>query len=107
MANYTPADFNGKTIAKLEVIKAEFGRTYQKYLCFTFTDGTRVMLAGDLYTHSPDPEPSEMRKAPMFFTPEDIAAKVLRDEQDKRARMERERQAKLAQIERLQRELDG
>jgi hypothetical protein len=34
----------GKTIRSAELIAAEYGRTYDRYLCLTFTDGTRLML---------------------------------------------------------------
>lgn len=96
--------FAGKTISSVERIVAEYGRTYNHYLCFVFSDGSKSILYGD-EPYNPKPSLKEMRKAPNFYTPEDIADRVLRDEQESRRLAEQSRQQKLYQLEQLKKEL--
>jgi hypothetical protein len=68
----------GKTIASVEQIGAEYGRTYDYYTCLTFTDGTKQLIGGPLNPFKPRPSVEEMKKAPLFFSAEEIADEVLR-----------------------------
>ncbi len=119
MSDIAFRDLVGKTIASVEAVGAEFGRTFNSYVLVTTTDGDRAMLNSASYprdagtsvygkdtgwiAHRPPVE--EMKKAPVFFTPEDIADRVLADERDERRRQERRREEKQRQLEQLQREL--
>jgi len=79
--------FVGKTVQSLERINIEWARTTTNlhYLCFVFTDGTKVMIKGG-FMYKPNPDIEEMKKAPMFFSAEDIANAVLREENERRSR---------------------
>lgn len=96
--------FINRTIVGVEKIKAEYGRTYNWYLCFTFSDGGKIILYGGVPIN-PKPDLEQMKKAPLFFSPEDIAAKVLEDEHARR-RIARDRlDAKRELLESLKEEL--
>lgn len=79
--------FVGKTVQSLEYINIERNRAVMnsRYLCFVFTDGTKVMIQGG-FMYNPNPDIEEMKKAPMFFSAEDIADAVLREETKRRSR---------------------
>lgn len=96
-------DLNGEKIVKVEAIRAEYGRTYTTYLCFTTESGKRVMLHGG-EPHDPNPEIEDMRKA-SFFTPEEIGDKLASIERRKRQREKEDKERKMRELERLQREL--
>ena len=58
MKHLEPSDLVGKTIQSAEFITAEFGRTYEGYLCLVFTDGTKQMIAvtsNGLNLYNPNP----------------------------------------------------
>ena len=96
----------GKTIKTSELIMAEYGRTYDKYLLFTFTDGTRHLLTvGSFRTYHPDPTLEEMRKAPNFFSIKDITEKVVADEAKSRQFAASVHSRKISEFERLKKEL--
>lgn len=77
----------GKTIKSVEKINAEYGRTYDIYICIVFTDNTKTLIHGGL-PYDPKPTAKEMSNAPKFFTPDDIAKRVKEDEQKKRRLIE-------------------
>jgi len=81
-------NIEGNTISSIEVIMAEFGRTYDRYTCIKFKDGTRVMI-DETIPYEPDPTISAMKDAPKFFTSEDISRRM---EKDKRLKERREKQ---------------
>lgn len=96
----------GKTIKSIEVIKAEYGRTYDYYTCFVCTDGTKLMVYdGCRKPFSPNLEIEEMKKAPNYFTVEDIANRQLEIEKKRRYAIEEQRQKKKRQLESLKKEL--
>jgi hypothetical protein len=97
-------DLVGRTIASVEVIQAEYVRTYNHYACITFTDGTRVIFSGGI-AYSPHPPLDEMRKAPKFFTPEEIANVVLQEERERRRRMDEDLATKRQYLAALKKEL--
>jgi len=99
----------GKTIATTEVIKAEYGRTYRNYLCLTFTDGTRFMC-GYFSTPPctrPRPPIEEMKKAPAYFTVEDIAEEACQTEKDRREHLRQQEERELREFKRLQKKYKG
>jgi hypothetical protein len=99
----SPNEIVGKTIASAVIIRAEWARTYDRYLCLTFTDGTKKLIGvtgWDL--HDPKPSIEEMKKAPDYFSPEDIAARVLADEKESRRRASDIERRERAEFERLQ-----
>lgn len=91
----------GKTIASAEAIRAEYGRTYDTYLCLVFSDGSKKLLSGHGVCYSPRPTVEEMQKAPNFFSADDIADRVRQDELEKRARMKRLEDEERRQFEKL------
>jgi hypothetical protein len=95
----------GKTIASVERIPAEYGRTYHSYTLIVFTSGEKVMLADGHPPNDPRPTLENMQKAPQFFTAEDIADKMLRIEQEKRRNEKERTDAKRRELERLKKEL--
>jgi hypothetical protein len=96
----------GKTIQSIEIISAEYGRTYDSYTCFVCTDGTKIMLAdGDSKPYSPKPKVDEMKKAPQFFTPDNIANRVKEIEIDKRQKIKQEQERKTREYNSLKKEL--
>lgn len=97
----------GKTISIVEVIKAEYGRTYSTYFCITCSDGTKLMLAsaGSGTPWNPNPAVEEMRKAPSFFSAEDIANEVLIMEKKSRKEAANRIQRKRHELEALKKEL--
>ena len=100
-----PHQINGKTIESCESIGAEFGRTYSTYLLLKFTDGTRQLIGGGFNAFSANPTIEEMRKAPKFFSEEDLIKKFGCDERKRRDRARERKSQAMAQYERLQREL--
>jgi hypothetical protein len=97
----------GKTISSFEVIKAEYGRTFPYYICFTFADGTKQILSsffdGEGYNLRPPLE--EMKKARKFFSAEDISNRVLQDEKRSRQNEKESLENKKRQLEQLKKEL--
>tara|TARA_Y100000034_G_C6832483_1_gene375907 strand:- start:112 stop:447 length:336 start_codon:yes stop_codon:yes gene_type:complete len=102
-----PEDWVGKTIKSCEVIRAEHGRTYSSYLCVTFTDGSKHMISIFGFTRLYDARPpvEEMKKAPNFFSPDDIADEVKRLEVENRKRVAEAKRHKEYQFEKLKKEL--
>ncbi len=97
----------GKTIQSIEVISAEYGRTYNSYICVVCEDGTKIMLNdGDSKPWNPKPKVDEMKKAPQFFTPDDIANRVREIEIDNRQKQKDEIQRKTREYERLKKALN-
>jgi len=101
---YDYASLKGETIVKVESIRAEYGRTYDTYLCFTCESGKRVLIHGG-NPYSPNIDIEEMRKTD-FFTPEEIGEKLAEIERQKRIRKQAQIEEKRRQLERLKRELD-
>lgn len=102
-------DFNGKTISASELIQAEYGRTYDAYLCLVFTDGTKAMLgcvSHPINLYGPKPLIEEMKKAPSFFSPEDIAERVVIDERDRRQIITNQQQRDKNEYKRLKKKLN-
>lgn len=102
------ADLVGKTIQSAEAIGAEFGRTYNAYLCLVFTDGERQimgLLHKNLELYNPKPPLEEMQNAPNFFSPDDIADKMREIEQGKRLAVKKLHERKVAEYEKLRKEL--
>ena len=96
----------GKTIQSIEVISAEYGRTYNSYVCVVCEDGTKIILAdGDSKPYEPKPKVDEMKKAPQFFTPDDIANRVRDIEIDNRQRVKQEQERKTREYNSLKKEL--
>lgn len=96
--------FNGKTIKSAQMIKVEFGRTMDNYICFVFTDGSRFMISGGI-PYSPNPDIEEMKKAPDYFSAQEISQKVLSDENKRRERIENDLKQKRYELDRLKKEL--
>jgi len=92
-------DLIGKTVTNIEVLRAEYGRTYNNYLCFTCSDGTRVLLYGG-EPYGPNPDLKEMRRV-KFFTPEEIAEKVKKEEIRRREKIAEREQLERREYERL------
>ena len=90
-------------IVNIEKICAEYGRTYDYYLCFTCDDGSRVILYGG-EPYNPNPSLEEMRKVD-FFTPEEIGEKLEQIEREKRHRKQQELEDKKRQLQKLKKEL--
>lgn len=101
--SYKIKDLEGKTIERIDVINAEFGRTYDRYLGFTCSDGTRVLLHGG-QPYDPKPKLEDMRKT-NFFTPKEIANKLEQIEIENRKKQQDSINAKRRELERLKREL--
>ena len=79
-------DCIGKTIKTVEIIGAEFGRTYYHYTCIVFEDGDKILLTHDgREPYHPCIDPEEMKKAPNFFSVDDITNRV-REIEEKRRR---------------------
>lgn len=101
-----PQELNGKTIKTCEMIRAEHYRTYPQYLLLVFTDGTRHILGVDSFEpYKPDPDAEEMKRAPSFFSKEEVAEKIERDERKRLARLEEQRRKKMQELRRLKKEL--
>lgn len=95
----------GKTIKSVEVIRAEYGRTYSHYTCIVFEDGSKIMLCDATIPYKPNPDQEEMSKAPNYFTPDDIAERVKKDEERKRKKIAEDLYYKKCQLEKLKKEL--
>ena len=100
-----PYQISGKTIKSCERIGTEYGRTWSTYILLKFTDGTRQLIGGNFNVHSPNPTIEEMRKAPKFFSEEDLIKKFGCDERKRRDRARERKSQAMAKYERLQREL--
>lgn len=72
-------ELEGKTIVNAEFIESETWAT-GKYIGLTFTDGRRLLILGS-FPYNPDPNYEEMKDHPNFFSPDDMAEKVKRDEE--------------------------
>jgi hypothetical protein len=94
----------GETIKSIDVIRAEYGRTYEKYIGITCESGKRILFHGG-NPYDPNPTLEEMMKTE-FFTPDEIAEKVKWDESKKRRRKQDEQERKLRELERLKKELN-
>jgi hypothetical protein len=97
-------DITGKTIHAVEVIRTESWRTHDTYICITFTDTSKIMLCG-VEPYEPNPDIDEMKKAPNYFSPQDIANKLLRLERERQLREKNELDRKTREFERLKQEL--
>ena len=94
----------GEKIVKIGSIKAEYGRTYDRYVCIICESGKRIMIHGGK-PHSPDPAQEEMEKLLWFFTPEEVAEKV-REINAKKKQAEQDRlKRKKEEYNRLKKEL--
>lgn len=93
-------EMEGKTIKSVEQIKAEYGRTFNAYICIVFTDDTKTLIHGGV-PHQPNPIAEDMSKAPKFFTPDEIAERVKKDEQKKRRLTKEREDAERKEYERL------
>ena len=102
---YDYRELKDETIVKVESVRAEFGRTYDHYLCFTCESGKRVLIHGGS-PYAPNPEIEEMRKVE-FFTPEEIGEKLAKIERKKRQKQQELLEEKKRQLARLQREIEG
>ena len=100
---YKPKDLINKKITNEEIVSAEFGRTYDAYICFTCEDDSRIMLHGG-EPYDPNPNLEDMRKI-NFFSPEEIGAKLEQIERDKRRREQERINQKKRELERLKKEL--
>lgn len=96
-------ELKGETIKNIEFIPVEFGRTYSLYIGFTCENGKRVLIHGG-NPHSPEPTFKAMKET-NFFTPEEIAEKVLRDETARRKRIKEKEEKIRREYERLKKEL--
>jgi uncharacterized Fe-S cluster-containing radical SAM superfamily protein len=106
MKEFTIKQLEGKTIKSIEVVSAEYGRTYNFYTCFVCEDGTKILIAdGCSEPYSPNIQVEEMKKAPKYFSPEDIANRVLEIEKKQRQAQEDIRKRKLNEYRRLGKEL--
>lgn len=79
----------GQRITSIEIIKAEYGRTYGNYLCIVTELGEKVMLYGGI-PYKPKPDPEEMKKAPNYFSVQDIANRVAEIEEKRRGNIKAE-----------------
>lgn len=101
----------GKTIESTEVVPALYGTTPDAVLLLRFTDGTRsaILLTGTggsaITQYARMLDSDSMRKAPRFFTEEEVAAEVVREMQSTKQREREARERKQRDLERLQREL--
>lgn len=93
-----------RTIRSIDLINAEYGRTFRHYLGITCTDGERVLLAADGNTWNASPRIEDMRSN-RFFTPEEIALVLVYEEKEKRKREDSALQSKKLEYERLKKEL--
>lgn len=98
-------ELKGKTIQSCEVIHAEYGRTYDQYICLVFTDGSKLILTGST-PWEPDPPVDEMKKAPGYYSAVDIANKVERDENRRRARIAEDKRRDQQEYERLKKQFE-
>lgn len=97
-------DLTNETIATVEVIPAEYGRTYRNYICITCASGNKIILCGDI-PYDPNPRLQDMQKASSFFTEADLAAKRSKDERLIAERLEKANRDKLWQLRQLEKEL--
>ena len=72
-------ELEGKTIVSAEFITSEMWGV-GKYIGLTFTDGRRLLILGS-FPYKPDPNYERMKEHPNFFSPDDMAEKVKRDEE--------------------------
>ena len=97
----------GKKLTSVEVIRAEFGRTNSQYTCLIFDDKYKIIVEGHgSYFPSPKPPIEEMKKAPNFFSAEDIADAVLKEEQKVRQRKKEKEQMERAEYEALKKKFE-
>lgn len=96
----------GKTIVSVEIISAEYGCTYNNYTCFVCEDGTKLLVfEGHSKPWNPKPKPDEMKNAPKFYTPDDIANRVKAIEIDERQKRKTAQERKLREYNSLKKEL--
>jgi hypothetical protein len=96
-------DLVGRTVARVEGIRSEYGRTYEQYIGITCTDGTRVMLWGDS-AYDPKP-PLEYMKKSDFFTTDELVAKAESDIREDARHQQRQHEQDLADLKRIQERL--
>ena len=97
-----PEELNGKTIVSCEIILSEHARTADNYLLLRFQNGKRQLLGITGFSFwEPEPTVEEMRKAPSFFTVEDILKRVEHDENKIRANAYAAHRQLLSEYERL------
>jgi hypothetical protein len=97
------ADLIGRVVQSVEVA-SDYSSDFQ---CIVCTDGTRVLLLNgrDVARLSSRPKLEAMKRAPLFFTKEEIAAKERQIAFDKEIRAKDERRRKEQELARLQAEL--
>lgn len=94
-------ELEGRTVRSVEVIPAEFGRTYNEYICITCSDGGRFLIGGSGALWNGAPRIGDMQKAPNFFSAEEIAARVLQEEKDRRQYMAQQEAQQRREYEKL------
>jgi hypothetical protein len=102
-----PKDLVGKTVLSLETVS----NGYNNMQCIVCTDGNRVLLrdgrectAGSISSYL---TAEYMKKAPLFFTKEEISKEEDRIAAEKKAREDRVIQDKIHTLKKLQKELSG
>jgi len=93
----------GEEVKSIESIRAEFGRTYDTYLLITCESGKRILMYGG-NPYDPNPKLEQMRET-TFFTPGEIAERILWDESVKRRKIKEEDERKRREYENLKRQL--
>jgi hypothetical protein len=97
-------DMVGRRVGSVEVIKPEFCRSYDQYVCIVFEDGERMIIAA-VIPYRPQPRPEEMRRAPLFFTEEEVAEEELRLKKEAAARKAKEIEGKKRILKELKKEI--
>lgn len=104
----------GKTIESIESVKTPYGTTSDYSVAVRCTDGTRALIpvvvaagtAPSGLSESVLPDSDAMKAAPGFFTVDEIAATVGREETRKRQQEADRLRRKREELERLQRDIE-
>ena len=100
-------DLSHKTIESCTIVPAEYGRTFSRYTCIAFTDGSRVLIGGDWPVFNARPPIESMKAAPLFFSVQDIVDRVEEEETETRQWRARQQERELAEFKRLQKKYKG
>lgn len=103
--SYDVKKLEGKTIKEVEVIKAEFGRTFPSYICFTCEDNTRVLVGAVNMFFDPEPDLSTMEKS-KFFTEKDTIKKRDEDIRKREEETKKSKEIRREEYERLKKEFE-
>ena len=98
-------ELEGKTIRSIENIRAEYGRTVDNYICIVCSDGEKLLIGGGT-VWKPRPTVDDMKKAPNFFTAEEISDRVLWDEKARRTRDRESKESRKRQYEKMKKEFE-